>query len=118
MFAIEPEEEEEQQDEEQRDTIPGVYLGDFETNSLRLVPVAALTELDAAEIIDDDDYLSEDIPCSVELPTECEEATNPRFSISGVSGVVSIPPTDRAIERPSFPANELYRRVWCCADEE
>lgn len=117
MFAIEPEDED-QIEEEQRDTIPGVYLGDFKSDSLRLVPVAALTELDAAEIINDDEYLSEDILCSVELPTEREEPTNPRFYISGVSGVVSIPPTDRAIERPSFPANELYRRVWCCADEE
>lgn len=109
MLAMEPEEE---------DTIRGVYLGDLNTDSLRLVPVVELTELDASEILDDNDYLNEEIPCSVELSNEREVPTNPRFSISGVSGVVSIPPTDRAIERPSLPANELYRRVWCCADEE
>lgn len=116
MFGIEPEDDD---DNEDRDTIPGVYLGDFQTDSLRLVPVAQLTELDAAELIDDNDYLSEElVPVSVELPTERDVVTNPRFSISAVSGVVSIPPTERAVERPSLPANELYRRVWCCADEE
>lgn len=102
-------------DEDDRDTVPAVYLGDFKTDSLRLVPVSQLTELDAAELIDE---LEEAIPVSVELPEEREIATNPRFSISAVSGVVSIPPSERAVPRPSVPANELYRRVWCCADEE
>jgi hypothetical protein len=100
-------------DDDDEITVPGVYLGDLNsTTAPQFVPVV---ELDAAEVLDESDYLTDDeepIPVSIE-----EIPTNPRFSISAVSGVVPIPPSERT-ERPSVPANELYRRVWFCSEEE
>jgi hypothetical protein len=103
-----------EEEEEEEITTPGVYLG-LTTEKPLWVPVH---ELDPAELIDEAEYLSEEIPCSVELPTAQDVPTNPRFSIASVSGVVSIPPSERGQDRPSVPANELFRRVWCCAEEE
>lgn len=91
-------------------TIPGVYIGDLnKAESLQLVPVAAVPQLEAADLIDENEYLSSD----EEEILIIEEKTNPRFSISAVSGVVPISEV-----RQSIPANELYRRIWCCPEEE
>ena len=105
------------QDEEEEITARGVYIGDLKNNP-QLVRVLEVPELDAAELLDDNDYLQDDVDIPVSVDESEPEPTNPRFSISAVSGVRTIPPSERTAPRPSYPANELYRRVWCCADEE
>jgi hypothetical protein len=101
-------------EEEDEITTPGVYLG-LTTEKPIWVPVH---ELDPAELIDEAEYLSEEIPCSIELPTAQDVPTNPRFSISSVSGVRTIVPSGHDAPRRSFSADELIHRIFGCADEE
>ena len=88
-------------EEEEEITVPGVYLWDRTTECPKLVPVGELAELDAEDLLAEE----EEIPVSIEVGTDIP--TNPRFSITSVSGVISVQPNLAGV-----PADKLYRKIW------